>query len=61
MKLKPTESWNNGLFEITEILYVLSMCLMWEGMKSREFESHYIWNFWKEILNKVLTSKKTYS
>ena len=61
MKLIPTESWNNGLFEITEILCVLSMCLMWEGMKSREFESHYIWNFWKEILNKVLTSKKTYS
>ena len=50
-----------GLFEITEILFILSMCLMWEGMKSREFESHYIWNFWKEILNKVLTSKKTYS
>ena len=61
MKLIPTESWNNGLFEITKILCVLSMCLMWEGMKSREFESHYIWNFWKEILNKVLTSKKTYS
>ena len=59
MKLIPTESWNNGLFEITEILCVLSKCLMWEGMKSREFESHYIWNFWKEILNKVLTSKKT--
>ena len=53
MKLIPTESWNNGLFEITKILCVLSMCLMWEGMKSREFESHYIWNFWKEILNQV--------
>ena len=61
MKLnQQTQSWKNGLFEITEILCVLSMCLMWEGMKSREFESHYIWNFWKEILNKVLTSKKTW-
>ena len=53
MKLIPTESWNNGLFEITKILCVLSMGLMWGGMKSREFESHYIWNFWKEILNQV--------
>ena len=59
MKLILTESWNNGLFEITEILCVLSMCLMWEGMKSWEFESHYIWNFWEEILNQVLTAKKT--
>ena len=24
-----------------------------------EFESHRNWNFWKEILNKVFTSKKT--
>ena len=59
IKLIPTKSWNNGLFEITEIMCVLSMCLMWEGMNSREFEFHYIWNFWKEILNQVLTSKKT--
>ena len=31
MKLTPTESWDNGVFEITEILYILSMCLTWEG------------------------------
>ena len=60
MKVIPTESWDNGVFEITEILCILSMCLMWEGMKSGEFESHCIWNFWKEILNKVFTSKKTW-
>ena len=58
MKLIPTESWNNELFEITEILCILSMCLMWEGMKSEEIESPLIWNFWKEILNKAFTSKK---
>ena len=58
MKLIPTESWNNELFEITEILCILSMCLMWEGMKSEEIESPLIWNFWKEILNKGFTSKK---
>ena len=58
MKLTPTESWNNELFEITEILCILSMCLMWEGMKSEEIESPHIWSFWKEILNKVFTSKK---
>ena len=50
MKLIPTESWSNGLFEITAIFWVLSMCLMWKCMKSGEFESHYIWNFCKEIL-----------
>ena len=57
MKLIPTESRDNELFEITEIffLYILSMCLMWEGMKSGEFGSHHIWNFWKKILNKVFT------
>ena len=40
IKLIPTESWDNekGVFEITEILCILSMCLMWEGMKSGEFE-----------------------
>ena len=27
-------------------------------MKSEEIESPLIWNFWKEILNKVFTSKK---
>ena len=59
MKLIPTESWDNGLFEITTILCILSMCLMWEDMKSAEFESHHILNFWKEILNKVFSSKKT--
>ena len=58
MKLIPTESWNNELFEITEILCILSMCLMWEGMKSEEIESPLIWNFWKEILNNGFTSKK---
>ena len=42
MKLNQ-QNWNNGLFEITEILWVLCMCLMWEGMKSREFEFHFIW------------------
>ena len=50
MKLIPTESWDNELFEITAILCILSMCLMWEGMKSWESEFHHIW---KEILNKV--------
>ena len=36
MKLIPTESWDNELFEIIEILCILSMCLMWKGMKSKE-------------------------
>ena len=56
MKLTPTESWDNGLFEITAILCILSICLMWERMKSWEFESHHSW---KEIFNKVFSSKKT--
>ena len=56
MKLIPTESWDNELCEITAILCILSIGLMWEGMKSWEFESHHIW---KEILNKVYSSKKT--
>ena len=55
MKLIPSESWDIELFEITEILCILSMCLMWEGMKSQEFESPH---FWKEILKEVFTSKK---
>ena len=56
MKLLATESGDNGLFEITEVFCILSLCLMLEGMKSGEFESHHIWNFWKEILNKVFTN-----
>ena len=40
MKLIPTECRDNGLFEITEILCILSICLMWDGMKSGEFESY---------------------
>ena len=39
MKLIPNESWDIELFEITEILCILSMCLMWEGMKSQELAS----------------------
>ena len=60
IKVIPTESWDIWVFEITEMLCILSMCLMWEDMKSGEFESHRIWNFWKEILNNVFTSKKTW-
>ena len=58
MKLLPTGSWDNGLFEITKIFCILAMCLIWDGMKSGEFDSHHNWNFWKEILKKVFTSKK---
>ena len=61
MKLNQQKAETMGCLKLLtrEILCVLSMCLMRDGMKTREFESHYIWNFWKEILNKVLTSKKT--
>ena len=60
MKLIPNESWDIELFEITEILCILSMRLMWEGMKSQEFEWPHIRNFWKEILNEVFTLLRKY-
>jgi len=47
MKLTPNESWDIELFEITEILYILSTCLMWEGMKSQEFESDLIFGIFR--------------
>ena len=64
MKLIPNESWDIELFEITEILCILSMCLMWEGMKSQELESdltfgilegNFKWSFYtsKKILQLI--------
>ena len=59
MKLIPNESWDIELFEITEILCILSMCLMWEGMKSQEFESDLIFGIFEGNFKwSFYTSKK---
>ena len=59
MKLIPNESWDIELFEITEILCILSMCLMWEGMKSQELESDLIFGILEENFKwSFYTSKK---
>ena len=52
-KLRRWGVWN--YWDLVHLVHVLNV-----RRQSGEFESHRIWNFWKEILNKVFTSKKTW-
>ena len=52
-KLRQWGVWN--YWDLVPLVHVLNV-----RRQSGEFESHRIRNFWKEILNKVFTSKKTW-